>query len=63
MQNLDIVQRFQSLNYLYKNAPDLVFLEICLFLLVLCYFLEQVSVVRVLHHDAIKVSKLGYVPK
>lgn len=63
MQNLDIVQRFQSLNYLYKNAPHLVLLEVCLFLLVLCYFLEQVSVVSVLHYDAIKVSKLGYVPK
>ena len=54
MQNLSIVKRLQSLNYLYKNAPNFLLLQISLFLLMLCDFLVQIAVISVFHHDTEK---------
>ena len=51
MEDVHIVERFQSLYDLDENAPNIVFFEVGLFLLVLCNFLEEISVVSILHHN------------
>lgn len=51
MEDLVLVQHFQTFDYLNENSPDLLFFQVGLLLLVLCDFLVQVALVRVLHHD------------
>ena len=50
------MQCFQSLYDLDKNAPNIVFFEISLLFLVLGNFLEEISVVSILHHNT-KISR------
>ena len=50
VQNLTIVQRFQSSNDLNENVPYFLFLDVCLPLLIATYFLKDITVVGVLHH-------------
>ena len=52
MENIHIVQRLQALDHLDEDAPDIVLLKVGLLLLMLSDFLEKVTIVGILHHNA-----------
>jgi len=52
VEDLNIVQGFESSDNLNKDPPDIFFPDVLLLLLVLSYFLEQIAVIRKLHYDA-----------
>jgi hypothetical protein len=52
MQNLKVVKRSQSFDHLSKNIPNLFLFEIGTPLLIVEYFLEEISSVGILHYDA-----------
>lgn len=52
MEYFHIVKRLQTADYLYEYSPDVIFMYVLLFLLMLGNLLEQVSVVHILHYDA-----------
>lgn len=54
VEYLDLVQCPEPLNDLNKHLPDLVFLDVLLLFLVRSDLLEEVSVVGILHDDAIQ---------
>lgn len=49
---LAVVQGLQAFDYLYEYIPNVVFLNILIFFLVVGYLLEQVAVIGVLHDYA-----------
>ena len=49
---LAVVQGLQPFDYLYEYIPNVVFLNILIFFLVVSYLLEQVAVIGVLHDYA-----------
>ena len=51
MKYFHVVKRFQTTNNLYENSPNVIFVYILLFFLVLGNFLEQVAIVNVFHYD------------
>ena len=51
MKYFHVVKRFQTANNLYENSPNVIFVYILLFFLVLGNFLEQVAIVNVFHYD------------
>lgn len=51
MKYFHVMKRFQTTNNLYENSPNVIFVYILLFFLVLGNFLEQVTVVNVFHYD------------
>ena len=51
MKYFHVVKRFQTTNNLYENSPNVIFVYILLFFLVLGNFLEQVTIVNVFHYD------------
>ena len=51
MKYFHVVKRFQTANNLYENSPNVIFVYILLFFLVLGNFLEQVTIVNVFHYD------------
>ena len=51
MKYFHVVKRFQTTNNLYENSPNVIFMYILLFFLVLGNFLEQVAIVNVFHYD------------
>ena len=51
MEYINLVQRFQAFNNLNKDPPHFLLLEVGLLFLVFRYLLEEVAVVRVLHHN------------
>ena len=53
MENVRVVQRFQTLDHLNEDTPDVLFAQVGLFFLVASDFLEKVAIVCVLHDDAI----------
>ena len=53
MENLDVMEGLEASDYLYEYFPYIFLLNILLVLLVHSNFLEQVAVVRILHHNAI----------
>lgn len=53
MEDFDVVKRLEASNYLYEYFPYFFLLNILLILLVHSNFLEKVSVVGILHHNAI----------
>lgn len=52
MEDFEVVKFFQSSESVNDDFPDKVLLEILAFLLVLGYFVVEVSVVSELHHNA-----------
>ena len=52
MENIHIVQRLQTLDHLDEDAPDIVLLKVGLLLLMLGDFLEKITIVGILHHNA-----------
>ena len=54
MQNLSIMKWLETLNYLNKNAPNFLFLQVGLFLLMLGDFLVQIAMICILHHNTEK---------
>jgi len=57
MQNFPIVQGLEPPDDLYENVPYFLFLNVGLALLVTAYLLKDVSVVGILHYEAIKKVK------
>jgi hypothetical protein len=53
MKNFSFVQGSQSFNYLNKYFPNFVFLDVLLRLLMISYFLEQITTVGIFHYDAV----------
>ena len=51
VENLTVVQGFQSTNNLNEYVPDFLFLDVGLPLLITTYFLENISVVSVFHNQ------------
>ena len=51
MEYVHIVQWFQSFYDLDKNAPNVIFFEVSLLFLMLGNFLEEISIVGILHHN------------
>ena len=51
MKYFHVVKRFQTANNLYENSPNVIFVYVLLFFLVLGNFLEQVAIVNVFHYD------------
>ena len=52
MENIGVVQSLETLDDLNKNPPDVFLSQIGLLLLVTRDFLEQITVVRILHNNA-----------
>lgn len=52
MENIHVVKRLQALDHLDEDAPDIVLLKVSLFLLMLRDFLEKVTIIGILHHNA-----------
>ena len=52
MENVYVVKWFETFYYLDEDAPDVVLSEVCLLLLMLSNFLEEISIVRIFHHNA-----------
>ena len=52
MHDFELVQRFEPFDHLDEYFPDRAFVKIRAAFLVLGYFLKEVAVVRVLHHQA-----------
>ena len=52
MEDISVVKRLQALDYLDKDAPDVIFSEVGLLFLVACDLLEQVTVIGILHDYA-----------
>ena len=61
MEDVHIMQSLQSLYDLDENAPNVIFFEVGLLLLVLCNLLEEISVVCILHYNT-KMSRERYIP-
>ena len=57
MQNSQVMKLFESKKDLGEDVPDIVFLKILSFPLVLENFLQQVSTITILHYDAIITRK------
>lgn len=55
MEDLRIMQGFKALYNLNKNAPNFLFGQVLLLFLMLCYFLIQITVIRILHHNTNKI--------
>lgn len=53
MEDINFVQRSETLDDLDENAPDVFLLEVCLLFLMTRNFLEHITVVRVLHNNAL----------
>ena len=58
MHYLDVMQRLQPRDHLNKELPHFCLREMGFFLLVLQYFLVEISIVGVLHDDAEGVARL-----
>lgn len=58
MQNLQIVKSFQASHHANKNFPNRLLLKQSLLLLVLHNFLEQIPIIRILHHNAQRLRRL-----
>ena len=58
MEDIHIVERLESSHYLDENAPNIVFFEVSLLLLMFGNFLEEVAIISVLHDNTtlIKVT-------
>ena len=52
MENVYVVKWFETFYNLDEDAPDVILSEVCLLLLMLSNFLEEISIVRILHHNA-----------
>ena len=52
MENVHIVKGFETFHNLDEDAPDVILSEVCLLLLMLSDFLEEISIVCILHHNA-----------
>ena len=52
MENIHVVKWFETFHNLDEDAPDVVLSEVCLLLLMLSDFLEEISIVCILHHNA-----------
>jgi hypothetical protein len=52
MINVQVVKGLQALQHLDQDVPDFFLVHVNSFLLVVTYFVEQVSVVGVLHYNA-----------
>ena len=57
MENVRVVERLQTLDYLDKDAPDVFLSQIGLLLLVSGDFLKQIPIVRILHNNAKNMNK------
>ena len=55
MEDVGLVKSFEALDNLDEDSPNFLFLQICLFLLVTSYLLEEIALVTVLHNDATNV--------
>ena len=65
MKNIGLMQSRKTPDNLYENSPDFILLNILLSLGCIRDFLKEVTVVRVVHYDAIKKGlkvDLGYLP-
>ena len=60
MQNFALVKHLKPSDNLDENVPDFLFLDIGFSFLVVTNLLKHVSIVRVLHHKAIRVSEQSY---
>ena len=52
MENVRVVQGFQTFYNLDENAPNVVLAEVSLLFLMSSDLLKEVSIVRVFHYDA-----------
>jgi hypothetical protein len=52
VHNVQIMQRFQASHNLDKYSPDCAFIKVGSILLMVKNLLEEITVVRVLHHNA-----------
>ena len=52
MKYFHVVKRLQAANNLYENSPNVIFVYVLLFFLVLGDFLEQVAIINIFHYDA-----------
>lgn len=58
MENLDVMEGLEASDNLYEYFPYLFLLNILLALLMGSDFLEKITVVRILHHNAILKTQL-----
>ena len=58
MKDFEIMEHFEGPGDLDKDVPDLVFLEVLFFLLVLENFLVEVASIGKLHHDTSAIHKI-----
>jgi len=54
MENIDVMQGFQSLDELDEDAPDVILAQVGLLFLVARNFLKEVTIIGILHDDAVK---------
>ena len=54
MENVYIMERFKTFNYLDEDAPYIFFSEVGLFFLMFGNFLEEITIVCVFHYDTDK---------
>ena len=52
MENIEVVETFQSFNYLNYDLPDVLFLHPMLGLVALTNSLENISIIGILHNNA-----------
>ena len=58
VQYLSVVKGFQSSYDLYENIPDFLFFDVCFPLLVVAYFLKNVSIVSIFHDQTIYKNEI-----
>jgi hypothetical protein len=55
MEDVHIVKRLETSYDLNENPPYLLFRDVMLALGALSYFLKQISIINILHYDAIQI--------
>ena len=60
MENLYVMQGFESSNNLNKYFPNLIFMYILLLFLMIRYFLKQIAIIWELHYYAVIVRQLKW---
>lgn len=57
------MQGFKPTDSLYQDFPDVLLLHECARILVFTYFLEHVSIIRIVHHDTTSLINLPSLPE
>lgn len=58
MEDFHVMERFKASYNLNEYFPDIVLLNVLLILLMSSYLLEEISIIRIFHHDAIRTRSV-----